>query len=291
MWKAPKAWILPLALGLIPLASCSDSNGKISWYFHSDTSTGAEPIKGGLVLTWSNSSKTIRLVSSFSSSAPEASPFPIALHVHEREIGGKARERDLYLATQGDAVLRQEGGRITLHSPCLEGGSMKFPERSTVKIAPDSATLFRIESPVGDRVHVSAFGDLCLLEDPGGIRARTRKGQMHGFKKGTRISASGRGFVAREIGGRSTFVLAPTARDIGSQMSFVSSRKAIRFFTPQREVSAELPSASFEVRDGTQGIVLFGRFPDGLSGALAVPFQAVLPSRNSNLLVLRGLRD
>ena len=265
------------------LTACSESD-NVSWVIICNPSGGFGPVQGGLVVSWRYSSKSFSLVG-----GTENAGRPVALRLAEQ--GGPNGSdpnvsRDIYLATDTDAVVIVQSGGGEIHSPALTGGLRRVTGQMIVQPKPDSATALRIETPI-DVVHLAAAGNLVIVESAAGIFARRPDIPERVFPLGSDVDAVGDDYLIIEPSGRRTVVKPPPATPIGSQAEFDAARGSYRFFSYSNQFSAELPASRFQVMDGATGIRLDGEFPNAAGGALDSPFRAILPARNHHLLLVR----
>lgn len=275
-------------------SACGLDDENSSWVFVSQPSAGSEPIQGGLVFGYSKGSSQLLVVRQAGSpSALQGGPQAqggriIGLDVTELPASGGLPARRLVLGTETDFALSLVERRALVHGPCFAEGVLRLDDVVTLEIAPDAAGLVELGTTRGERLLLSAWGNLAIHATPAFCRVHVPGAAPRVYAPDTVIETRGEDWFLREAGGRGTVLTPPAAPAPGHQFAFVRGREAIRFFSPRGQVMAELPAQSFDVRDGSEGVLLDGRFPRGVSGALSEPFRALLPLRNRHLLILRG---
>lgn len=191
------------------------------------------------------------------------------------------------LATLSDFCLHVRADDLLIDSPTLSAPRVRISGSSQIAVLPDTASLVRIDN--GDRrIYAARNGNVILIESSRGITIHTDAPEPSTFAAGSTVRAVGTSYLIVSPDGSDELITPTPSVDPEGQMAFVPERKSVRFFDAGGDAIAELPSASLEVQPGQRGLLITGRFDDGLDGVLDAPFSVLLPLRNHTLLVLTG---
>lgn len=277
-------WLATAAVLLC--SSCSDRE-NVSYNFVSKTSSG-DSEAGVVVRAWNGRS----LQHVYGPGQTHGVPIALAHETIDRNTGGS---ETVTLAVHSDALLVQKAWSLLLVSPALPNGQLSLPADSKVLIAPDSATLFSIVTPktaqrASKHWHVSAHGNLIILEDDNGLSVHMPGRAVVEYTSNATLSTSAQSYLVKLPRGDSILIPPPSVKGPDSQMAFLSERESVRFFGPDGKVTAELPSKGLEIQDRSQGLLLIGSYPAGVPGVLDEAFTIFLPLNSHHLLLLRGAR-